>query len=84
MPPPDRRSRPRPELEPRSPPLGPGARGGLDYTLRTRTDRLPVYTAGAEGILRPYARRNVTVTGKIVRVDGADEIWVATIGPGPA
>ncbi len=66
-------------LAPHSRVLGPGSRGGLDYALRGVDGAVPVYVAGAETVMSTFAGREVVVWGRLVRVDGAQELWPGRI-----
>src|SRR5438128_829892 len=53
-------------LRKRKAPLGPGARGGLNFTLAAKGAEYPVYTGGADEKLKPFVRRFVSVRAKLV------------------
>ena len=89
------RARPEPEeewegvLEKLDPAIGPAGRTTLTFALRTGERKLPIYAAGVQDRLAPYAGRSVLVKGKLVDLSSeglGKELWVATIRPaaGPA
>jgi hypothetical protein len=73
-------------LQENSAPVGPGGRGGLDYSLATDDTELLVYAPDGGPLLAPFVGRSVVVRGKLVdlRNEGlGQELWIAAIGMSP-
>ena len=62
--------------------VGPNGRSGLSFALETDQGQLPVYAAGAEQLLSPFAQRAVVIRGKLIDLSEEGlglELWVGSI-----
>lgn len=79
------RERPEPEvrregvLAPHPHAVGPGSRGGLDFTLRGAHGVDLVYAAGVEDRLARFVGLPLVAHGKLVDVNGVVELWIGRI-----
>jgi hypothetical protein len=62
--------------------IGPGARGGVNFTLLSKDAEYPIYTGGADEKLQPFAGRTVRLRAKLVDLakEGfGKELWVGSL-----
>ena len=63
--------------------IGPGARGGVNFTLLSKDDaEYPIYTGGADEKLQPFVGRSVRLRAKLVDLtkEGfGKELWIGSL-----